>query len=67
MMDTGPRIRIRIRYDGYGTEDPDPYKNLTDPEHCLKALTLLTVDTQFLEKLMLFKFNAFNILISEYF
>jgi hypothetical protein len=26
--------RIRIRYDGYGTEDPDPCKNLTDPEHC---------------------------------
>jgi hypothetical protein len=24
---------IRIRYDGYGAEDPDPYKNLTDPEH----------------------------------
>ncbi len=27
------RIRFRIRYDGYGTEDPGPYKNLTDPEH----------------------------------
>ncbi len=30
------RIRIQIRYDGYGTEDPDPYKKFTDPEQCIK-------------------------------
>jgi hypothetical protein len=22
----------------YGSEDPDPYQNLTDPQHCLQVL-----------------------------
>ncbi len=26
--------RIRIRLSEVRTEDPDPYKNVTDPEHC---------------------------------
>jgi hypothetical protein len=34
--------RIRIRYDGYGPEYPDPYKNLTDPEHWFFVLGVLS-------------------------
>jgi hypothetical protein len=28
-------IRSRIRKKVYGSKDPDPYQNVTDPEYCL--------------------------------
>ncbi len=31
------RIRVRIRSQRYGSADPEPYQNVTDPEHCIKA------------------------------
>jgi hypothetical protein len=30
-------IRIRIRNQVYGSKDPDPYQNVTDPDHWLNA------------------------------
>jgi hypothetical protein len=30
---------IRIRNPVYGSKDPDPYQNVTDPERCIKAFT----------------------------
>jgi hypothetical protein len=30
---------IRIRNTVYGFKNPDPYQNVTDPEHCIKGLT----------------------------
>jgi hypothetical protein len=29
------RIRSRIRNPVYGSKDPDPFQNVTDPEHCV--------------------------------
>jgi hypothetical protein len=31
--DEKSRIRIQIHYSVYGSKDPDPYQNFTDPEH----------------------------------
>jgi hypothetical protein len=33
--DEKSKIRIRSISSRYGSEDPDPYKNVTDPEHWL--------------------------------
>ncbi len=32
---TDEKTRIRIRNQVYGSKDPDPYQNATDPEHCI--------------------------------
>jgi hypothetical protein len=32
------RIQIRIRNPVYGSKDPDPYQNVTDPDHCYLVL-----------------------------
>ncbi len=32
---TAKKRKIRIRNPVDGSEDPDPYQNVTDPEHCL--------------------------------
>ncbi len=34
-------IRIMVRKQVYGSKNPDPYHNVTDPEHWLRWLTLM--------------------------
>ncbi len=36
---TAKKRRIRIRNLVYGSQDPDPYQNVTDPEHCWIEIT----------------------------
>ncbi len=33
-------IQIRIRNPVYGSKDPDPSENVTEPEHCREEFTL---------------------------
>ncbi len=37
---TDEKSRIRIRKSSVRIQDPDPYKNVTDPEHCWQAFVL---------------------------
>jgi hypothetical protein len=40
MKATDEKSRIWIRSPVYGSKDPNPYKNVTDPEHCLAVTPL---------------------------
>ncbi len=35
---TDENSRIRILSQRYGSADPDPYQNVTDPQHCFQVL-----------------------------
>ncbi len=50
VTDENSRIRIRIESGSvsqmYGSADPDPYQNVTEPQHCFKRLWIDMIDVR---------------------